>query len=76
MARAAPPDRVATGQGLYGAVSYLMTGIAAIASAPLYDAHGARTLWLVVAGAMLVLIAWSLRLARLAPAAGIAPANL
>jgi DHA1 family multidrug resistance protein-like MFS transporter len=76
MARAAPPDRVATGQGLYGAVSYTMSGVAAIASAPLYDARGARTLWLVVAVAMLALIGWSLRLSRLAPATGIAPANL
>jgi predicted MFS family arabinose efflux permease len=76
MARAAPPDRVATGQGLYGAVSYTMSGVAAIASAPIYDAQGARTLWLVVAAAMLGLIGWSLRLSRVSPAAGIAPANL
>jgi MFS family permease len=66
MARASPPDRVATGQGLYGAVSYSMSGVAAIASAPIYEAHGARTLWLIVAGTMLLLIGWSVRLSRAA----------
>jgi MFS family permease len=66
MAKAGPPDRVATGQGLYGAVSYTMSGIAAIGAAPVYEAHGARTLWLVVSLAMVGLIGWSARLARLA----------
>jgi MFS family permease len=70
MANASPPERVATGQGLYGAVSYSMSGVAAIASAPIYEAHGARVLWLVVAGTMLGLIGWSLRLARATVAAG------
>jgi MFS family permease len=65
MAAASPPDRTATGQGLYGAVSYGMTGLAAIVAAPVYEAHGARTLWLSVAVAMVVLIAWSLRLSRI-----------
>jgi hypothetical protein len=71
MAQAAPADRVATGQGLYGAVSYTMSGIAAIASAPLYDARGARTLWLVVAAAMVGLIGWSVRLTRSAAVTGV-----
>jgi predicted MFS family arabinose efflux permease len=68
MARAAPPEKVATGQGLYGAVSYSMSGVAAIASAPIYEAHGARTLWLVVAGTMLALVGWAAQLTRLSPA--------
>jgi hypothetical protein len=42
-----------------------MSGLAAIAAAPLYEASGARTLWLAVAAAMLVLIAWAARLSRL-----------
>jgi MFS family permease len=66
MAKAGPPDRVATGQGLYGAVSYTMSGVAAIGAAPVYEAHGARTLWLVVSCAMVALITWSARLARIA----------
>jgi predicted MFS family arabinose efflux permease len=70
MAKAGPPDRVATGQGLYGAVSYTMSGVAAIAAAPVYEAHGARTLWLVVSFAMVGLVAWSARLTRLARSDG------
>jgi MFS family permease len=80
MARAAPPERVATGQGLYGAVSYTMSGVSAIGAAPIYEAHGARTLWLVVSVAMLALIGWSARLSRqrepsVAPSAGAEPAT-
>jgi hypothetical protein len=68
MARATPPERVATGQGLYGAISYSMSGVAAIGAAPIYEAYGARTLWLVVASTMLALIGWSARLTRMSPA--------
>jgi predicted MFS family arabinose efflux permease len=53
MARSSPDELIATGQGLYGAVSYTMSGIAAIGAAPIYDNFGQRTLWLVVAGTML-----------------------
>ncbi|MEO5837723.1 MAG: hypothetical protein ABIQ73_26740, partial [Acidimicrobiales bacterium] len=55
MARAVPIELLATGQGLYGAISSTMTGIAAALGALLYGAYGARTLWLASAGAMLAL---------------------
>lgn len=62
MARSAPPDQVATGQGLYGAVSYCMSGAAAIAAAPVYDVSGAHWLWAGVASLMLLLALWAARL--------------
>jgi MFS family permease len=57
MARAVPPDLLATGQGLYGAIASMMTGVAAALGAFIYGAQGARTLWLASAGSMLVLTA-------------------
>jgi len=57
MARAVPNELLATGQGLYGAISSTMTGIAAALGALLYGAYGARTLWLTSAAAMLALTA-------------------
>ncbi len=64
MARSSPPEHLAAGQGLYGAVSYTMSGLAAIGAAPLYDLSGPRLLWLVVAGLMVVLTIWAARLVR------------
>jgi MFS family permease len=55
MAHASPSSLLATGQGLYGANSSLMTGIAALAGAPIYDIWGAKALWFASAGSMLVL---------------------
>lgn len=55
MARAVPTDLLATGQGLYGAIASMMTGVAAALGALLYGAYGARTLWFASAGSMLVL---------------------
>jgi MFS family permease len=55
MARAVPSDLLATGQGLYGAISSTMTGVAAAVGALLYGAYGARTLWFASAGSMLLL---------------------
>ena len=55
MARAVPADLLATGQGLYGAIASMMTGVAAALGALLYGAHGARPLWFASAGSMLVL---------------------
>ena len=55
MAHASPFKLLATGQGLYGANSSLMTGIAALAGAPIYDIWGAKALWFASAGSMLVL---------------------
>jgi hypothetical protein len=36
-----------------------MTGVAALAGAPIYDAWGARALWFGSAGSMLVLTLWT-----------------
>jgi MFS family permease len=66
MARSSPPSQLATGQGLYGAVSQAMSGTAAMLGAPLYAASGARVLWIVVGVAMLCLTAWAAWLARAA----------
>ena len=54
MAHAAPATLLGTGQGLYGAIASTMTGIAALIGAATYDAWGARTLWFMSAGSMLV----------------------
>jgi MFS family permease len=59
MAQAAPPALLGTGQGLYGATAQVMTGVAALAGAPIYDIWGARALWFSSAGAMLVLTLWA-----------------
>ena len=45
MARSVPEELLATGQGLYGATSSTMTGLAALVGAPIYDSFGAGTLW-------------------------------
>lgn len=63
MARSSPPAQLATGQGLYGAVSQAMAGVAALLGAPLYAASGARALWFAVAGLMAVLTVWAALLA-------------
>jgi MFS family permease len=75
MALAAPPERLATGQGLYGAVAYTMSGIAAIAAAPVYEWQGPRALWAAVAASMVVLITWSAWLTCDATARSPAPAG-
>jgi MFS family permease len=59
MAHAAPPALLGTGQGLYGATAQVMTGVAALAGAPIYDLWGARALWFASAGSMLVLTLWA-----------------
>ncbi len=59
MAHAAPSALLGTGQGLYGATAQVMTGVAALAGAPIYDVWGARALWFASAGAMLVLTLWA-----------------
>ncbi len=64
MAHAAPPALLGTGQGLYGATSQVMTGIAALAGAPIYDAWGARALWFTSSGSMLVLTLWTWWISR------------
>jgi MFS family permease len=64
MAHAAPPALLGTGQGLYGATSQVMTGVAALAGAPIYDAWGARALWLISSGSMLVLTLWTWWISR------------
>jgi MFS family permease len=63
MARSSPPAQLATGQGLYGAVSQSMAGAAALLGAPLYAWSGARALWFVVAGLVAVLTLWAALLA-------------
>jgi MFS family permease len=68
MAHAAPSALLGTGQGLYGATASLMTGVAALAGAPIYDAYGAKALWFASAGSMLVL---TLLTAALAMSAGV-----
>jgi predicted MFS family arabinose efflux permease len=55
MAHAAPIALLGTGQGLYGATAQIMTGIAALAGAPIYEVWGARALWFTSAGSMLLL---------------------
>jgi MFS family permease len=64
MARAVPNELLATGQGLYGAISSTMTGVAAALGALLYGAYGARTLWLTSAGAMVALTALTAALSK------------
>jgi hypothetical protein len=64
MARSSPPEHLAAGQGLYGAVSYTMSGLAAIAAAPLYQLDGPRLLWLTLSGLMLVCVLGIARLTR------------
>ncbi|MCU0272358.1 MAG: MFS transporter [Acidimicrobiales bacterium] len=59
MAHAAPSALLGTGQGLYGATAQVMTGVAALAGAPIYDVWGARALWFISAGSMLVLTLWA-----------------
>jgi MFS family permease len=68
MARSTPSEQLATGQGLYGAVSQAMSGVAATLGALVYAASGARALWFGVGGVMLVLTAWAARLTRQAVA--------
>jgi MFS family permease len=64
MARSSPPEHLAAGQGLYGAVSYTMSGFAAIAAAPLYQLDGPRLLWLTLSALMLVCVVCIARLTR------------
>jgi predicted MFS family arabinose efflux permease len=59
MAYAAPPALLGTGQGLYGATSQIMTGVGALAGAPIYDAWGAKAMWFASAGSMLALVVWT-----------------
>jgi hypothetical protein len=68
MAHAAPSALIGTGQGLYGATASLMTGLAALIGAPIYDVWGAKALWFTSAGSMLVL---TLATAFLAMRAGV-----
>jgi MFS family permease len=64
MARSSPPEHLAAGQGLYGAVSYTMSGFAAIAAAPLYQVDGPRLLWLTLSVLMLVCVLSTARILR------------
>jgi len=45
VARAAPADLLATGQGLSGAVGSLLGGAASLAAAPIYAGSGSRVVW-------------------------------
>lgn len=64
MARAAPAHLLGTGQGIYGAVSNAMTGVAALIGAPIYGAYGARVMWTCAASAMLVITIYIAYLSR------------
>jgi MFS family permease len=45
VARAAPPELTAAGQGLYAAAAATAAGLAAFGAAPLYGAAGAEVMW-------------------------------
>jgi MFS family permease len=45
VARAAPPELTAAGQGLYAAAAASAAGLAAFGAAPLYGAAGAEAMW-------------------------------
>jgi predicted MFS family arabinose efflux permease len=45
VARAAPPELTAAGQGLYAAAAAAAAGLAAFGAAPLYGAAGAEVMW-------------------------------
>lgn len=49
VARSSPPSLTAAGQGLYGAVAAAAAAIAAFSAAPIYDAAGVETMWIVTA---------------------------
>lgn len=63
MAQATPPDRLAAGQGLAGAVQYAGAAVAAALAAPLYGLSGPVALFATTAVVTLVvgLVAWGLR---------------
>lgn len=61
VARAAPPELLASGQGLSGAVGALVGGVASLAAAPIYEGSGSRVVWAVAAagiGVTTVVAAW------------------
>lgn len=55
VARAAPPDLLATGQGLSGGVNSLVGGVAALAAPPIYEHWGAGAMWGAAAGGIALL---------------------
>ena len=71
MARSVPPALMATGQGLYGAISQCMTGLAAAVGAPIYGAHGPKVLWFASALSMATLTALTFALTVNAGAWGV-----
>ncbi|MCZ7535003.1 MAG: MFS transporter [Acidimicrobiia bacterium] len=61
VARAAPPELLASGQGLSGGVGALVGGLASLAAAPIYDGAGALAVWGAGAGGiglLTLLAAW------------------
>lgn len=61
VARAAPAELLASGQGLSGAVGSLVGGVASLAAAPIYEGAGSRVVWAMGAGGIglaTLLAAW------------------
>lgn len=56
MVQVCPPDRIAAGQGLAGAMSQLAAGLTALGAAPLYDIAGPATVF-TCAGVMIAVCA-------------------
>jgi MFS family permease len=64
MARACPPEALATGQGLSGAIGLAGAGIAALGAGRVYDEWGSEWLFVGVAVVMLLLAVGAVVLAR------------
>jgi MFS family permease len=64
MARACPPEALATGQGLSGAIGLAGAGVAALGAGRIYDDWGSEWLFAGVAGVMLLLALAAVALAR------------
>jgi MFS family permease len=72
VAIACPPERLAAGQGLAGAVGQSFAGLASLVAGPLYGAGGAEVVFAVIAAgiALLTALAWWTQARGDVPAAG------
>ena len=75
VARAAPADLLAAGQGLSGAVGSLIGGAASLAAAPIYAGAGSRVVWGAAAAGVAFMTLVAARLGRGYAAASPSPAE-